>query len=117
MAIHCIFVGNGLLYKMDNLIIFCQSLFYCLFLRILAGNPIAQYYYGWGWLNLNFYPNYFSVAVDSYEVTVPPYALYNVDANIIRNGGTSVSFLLTFAIIWAVICIVIYLLETKWDRK
>lgn len=60
ILLHCIYIANGILYKMDNIIIFAQSLFFFLFNQILIANPVAQYYYGWSWTHLNFFPNYFS---------------------------------------------------------
>lgn len=60
ILLHCVYVGNGILYKMDNIIIFAQSLFFLLFNHTLIANPIAQFYYGWSWAHLNFYPNYFT---------------------------------------------------------
>ena len=56
---HCIYIGNGYTYKMDNLIIFAQTIFYFLFTDIFISNPVSQYYYGWSWMHVNFYPNYF----------------------------------------------------------
>jgi len=44
---------------MDNLIIFTQSIYFFLFRNVLIGNSIAQYYYGWSWLHIDFYKNYF----------------------------------------------------------
>lgn len=46
-----------------------------------------------------------------------PYALYNLDANIVRNAGSTLSLLLTFALIWAVGSLGVYLLDTVYGRK
>lgn len=112
-----IYVANSILYKMDNIIIFAQTTFFFLFQQIWISNPIAQYYYGWSWAHLNFYPNYFTPELYLSEPTIIPYALYNLDANIIRNSGSSLSLLLTFSLIWAVSSAIIYFLDTFCGKK
>lgn len=59
IIVHCIYIANSILYKMDNIIIFIQSIYFFLFNRILISNPLAQFYYGFSWAHLNFFPNYF----------------------------------------------------------
>lgn len=117
IILQCIYIANGILYKMDNIIIFTQSLFFFLFNQILIANPVAQYYYGWSWMHLNFFPNYFTPDLDLSEPTIPPYALYNLDGNIIRNAGSTLSFLLTFFLAWGVVSGVFYILDTYYGRK
>jgi hypothetical protein len=102
---------------MDNLIIFCQSIFFFLFNRIIVGNPIAQFYYGWSWAHLDFFPNYFEPELKYTEPTVTPYALYNLDANFIRNAGSSISLLVTFLLIWSAVSIAIYIADTFFGRN
>lgn len=102
---------------MDNIIIFVQTVFYFLFTRIFISNPVAQYYYGFSWAHLNFFPNYFEPELNLSEPTVPPYALYNLDANVIRNAGSSLSLVLTFALVWGVVSGVVYLLDHRLGRK
>ena len=114
---HCIYVGNQLSYKMDNIIIFCQSIFYFLFVRLLISNPVSQYYYGWSWIHINFYPKYFSTLINAPESSTPAYALYNIDANFIRNAGVSISFALTFIIIWAIVSFICYIIDVKTGRE
>jgi hypothetical protein len=114
---HCIYIGNGLTYKMDNIIIFCQSIFYFLFTRILISNPVGQYYYGWSWIHLNFYPNYFSSLLSVSEPSTPAFALYNIDANFIRNAGFSISLMLTFLIIWGVASIICYFADIELGKQ
>lgn len=113
LVTHWIWVGNGMLYKMDNLIILGQAIFCCLFLRTLSENTLGQYYYGWGWLLLDFFPNYFRGYVSSAANTAPPYALYNLDANFIRNSGATLSLLFTFGLIWAFLSLLAYLIDIK----
>ena len=114
LATHCVYVGSNYMYKMDNLIVFCQAIFYFLFVRILSSNPVAQFYYGWNWLHLLFYPNYFSL--EGTASSAPPYVMFNLDANFIRNAGSSLSFLLTFFFLWLIISITCYLLDSKFGR-
>lgn len=102
---------------MDNIIIFCQSIFYFLFIRILSSNPVAQYYYGWNWLHLLFYPNYFLSALEGTASSAAPYVMYNLDANFIRNAGSSLSFLLTFFILWLLISLTCYIVDSKLGRR
>jgi hypothetical protein len=117
ILLHCIYIANGILYKMDNIIIFAQSLFFFLFNQTLIANPVAQYYYGWSWAHLNFFPNYFTPDLDLSEPTIPPYALYNLDGNIIRNAGSTLSVLLTFLLGWGAVSLTLYLLDSRYGRK
>jgi hypothetical protein len=116
LATHCLFVGNNLMYKMDNLIIFGQAIFCLLFVRTLSSNPVAQFYYGWNWLHLLFYPNYFLSLLHGTASSAPPYVLFNLDANFIRNAGSSLSFLLTFFLIWLLASLLCYVLDNKLGR-
>lgn len=113
---HCVYVGNGLTCKMDNIIIFAQSIFYFLFTDVFISNPISQYYYGWSWMHLNFYPNYFWSLLSADEQTIPPYALNNVDANFIRNAGCSISLLITFGFAWLIVSVVCYVIEVRLGK-
>ncbi len=65
LLVHCVYVGNGLLYKVDNLIVLAQTVYLFQFVQLLVGNTLAQYYYGWGVMHLTFWPNYFSSAIPS----------------------------------------------------
>lgn len=98
------------MYKKDNLIIFAQSIFYFLFVRVLISNPVGQFYYGWNWMHIGFWPNYFNNLIEGTAFTAPPYALYNLDASFIRNAGFSLSLLFTFLIAWIVICVSCYVI-------
>ena len=113
---HCIFIGNSYGYKMDNLIIFAQTIFYFIFMRVLISNPVCQFYYGWSWMHVDFYPNYFESAITGTATTAAPYALYNLDANFIRNAGSSISFILTFLFVWAIVSLICYLIDIKFRR-
>lgn len=59
ILLHFVFIGNELLYKMDNLIIFAQSIFYFSFVKNLVGRLLAQFYYGWYYMHVGFMPNLF----------------------------------------------------------
>jgi hypothetical protein len=64
-------------------------------------------------MHINFLPNYFSSLLTSTANTVPPYALYNLDTNFIRNAGSSLSLLFTFALIWAIISLICYIVDIR----
>jgi hypothetical protein len=112
----CLFVGVNLMYKMDNLIIFSQGIFYFLFVRVLISNPVGQYYYGWHWMHLGWFPNYFSASVAGTASSAAPYALFNLDANFIRNAGSALSFFFTFCLAWGVVSLAVWLLDAKVHR-
>ena len=59
IVLHALFIGNDLIYKVDNLLIFIQSLYYFSFVKLLVGKLLAQYYYGWIYAHGGFFPNYF----------------------------------------------------------
>jgi hypothetical protein len=65
LVIHAIYVGNSILYKVDNLVIFCQTVYFFSFVKLLVGNALAQYYFGWSWMHMKFWPNYFKYTVPS----------------------------------------------------
>lgn len=60
IVMHCIYIGNDLIYKMDNLIILSQTLYYFSFVKILTGKLLAQFYYGWIFSHCGFFPNFFT---------------------------------------------------------
>lgn len=63
IILHCIYVGNQLLYKVDNWLIFIQSLYYFSFVHLLINTSIGQFYYGFLWSHFGFYPNYFAPTI------------------------------------------------------
>jgi hypothetical protein len=65
ICLHAIYIGNQLLYKVDNFLIFAQSMFYFSFVHLLINTSIGQFYYGFLWSHFGFYPNYFGG-------TIPP---------------------------------------------
>ena len=60
IVLHSIYIGNLLLYKVDNALIFAQSLYFFSFINLMIGKYIAQYYYGFLWSHFGFFPNYFA---------------------------------------------------------
>ena len=114
LLLHAMFIGNELLYKMDNLIIFVQSIYFFSFVKNLVGSNLAQFYYGWFFMHAGFLPNIFSSVIpDEYmELSAPPsFKLVNMDGNYFRNAGFSLGWLLIFIgvhlfisfIIWAIV--------------
>lgn len=59
ILLHAVFIGNELLYKVDNLVIFVQTIFYFSFVQNLVGRLLAQYYFGWSFAHARFLPNLF----------------------------------------------------------
>lgn len=120
LIVHSIYIGNSILYKVDNLIIFCQTVYFFTFAKLLVGNTLAQYYYGWFWMHMGFWPNYFKSTVPSqYEEREAPlsFKLSNLDGNFIRNAGFAVSLFLTFLVLWILISLVMYLVNKVFKKN
>lgn len=68
ILLHGIFIGNQLLYKVDNLLIFVQSIFYFSYAKNLIGRLLAQFYFGWSFAHARFLPNLFKgIIPDHYQ--------------------------------------------------
>ena len=128
IILHAIYIGNSLLYKVDNALTFAQSMYYFSFINLMIGQPVAQYYYGFLWSHFGFFPNYFratipngyyegfssSAASGPYDDSwyVPnTYRLLTGDSNFIRNAGYAFSVLATFIVAFLVVAAVVYLLK------
>ena len=99
ILLHAVFIGNDLLYKMDNALILTQTIYYFSFVKLLVGKLLAQFYYGWIFAHFGFFPNIFQdhIASNYVENQAPnSYKLATMDANVIRNAGFSISLLLIF---------------------
>jgi hypothetical protein len=59
IVLHVVFIGNDLLYKVDNTLILAQTIYYFSFVQLLVGNVLAQFYYGWIFAHFGFFPNFF----------------------------------------------------------
>lgn len=59
ILLHVVFVGNDLLYKVDNTLILAQTIYYFSFVQLLVGKLLAQFYYGWIFAHFGFFPNFF----------------------------------------------------------
>jgi hypothetical protein len=117
-TMHCMYVGNELLYKMDNLIILAQTIYYFSFVKVLVGRLLAQFYYGWIFTHMGFFPNFFTTPNQYRENDAPiSYKLASTDANFIRNAGFSISIFLTFIGGWALFTSLAYLLNKKFHKK
>lgn len=123
IMLHAIYIGNYLLYKVDNLLIFVQCVWYFLFIKIFVGHPLAQYYWGFSWSHWEFFPNFFrnSVPRDYYEgfdsqnngeeYLSNSYRLATGDANFIRNAGFSFSLLIVFILGFIAVLLLIWCLK------
>lgn len=99
IILHAVYIGNGLLYKVDNVIILAQTFYFFSFVKLLVGELLAQFYYGWIYSHGGFFLNFFqnSVPPGYFEKDAPnSFKLATMDANIIRNAGFSFSFLLVY---------------------
>ena len=59
ILLHAVFVGNDLLYKVDNAIILAQTIYFFSFVQLLIGKLLSQFYYGWIFAHFGFFPNFF----------------------------------------------------------
>ena len=53
-------IGNELLYKVDNLLIFVQTIYYFAYAQNLVGRLLSQFYFGWSFAHARFLPNLFN---------------------------------------------------------
>ena len=65
ILLHAVFVGNDLLYKVDNALILAQTVYFFSFVQLLIGKLLAQFYYGWIYAHFGFFPNFFSSTIPS----------------------------------------------------
>jgi hypothetical protein len=116
ILLHGIFIGNELLYKVDNLLIFTQTVFFFSFVKNLVGKLLAQFYFGWSFAHARFLPNLFDgIIPDNYVESNAPisYKLFNIDGNYFRNAGFSLAWLLIYIGCWAVVTFVVWGLMYK----
>ena len=115
ICLHVVFIGNDLLYKVDNTLILAQSIYFFSFVQLLVGRLLAQFYYGWLFASFGFFPNFFKNTIPSnyVELEAPnSYKLATLDANIIRNAGWAFSLLLVFIGAYALITFFCWLLKS-----
>ena len=106
ILLHAVYIGNELLYKVDNLLIFVQSIYYFSFAKNLVGHLLAQFYYGWFYAHAGFLPNIFSAEIPPHyvELSAPiSFKLVNTDGNYFRNAGFSLGWLLIFVACWCLL--------------
>lgn len=60
ILLHAVFIGNELLYKVDNLLIFVQTIYYFAYAQNLVGRLLSQFYFGWSFAHARFLPNLFN---------------------------------------------------------
>ena len=99
LLLHFVYIGNQLIYKVDNLLIFVQSIFYFSFARNLVGRLVSQFYYGWFFAHAGFLPNLFKDTIPDYyaELAAPQsFKIVNYDGNYFRNAGFSLAWLLIY---------------------
>lgn len=108
ILLHVVFVGNDLLYKVDNALILGQTIYFFSFVKLLVGKLLAQFYYGWIYTHFGFFPNFFvnTIPANYVELAAPnSYKLATLDANVVRNAGFAFSLLIIFVAAYAFITI------------
>lgn len=63
ILLHAVYIGIGYLYKMDNLLIFIQTIYYFIYVKLLIGRLLVQFYYGWYFAHVGFLPNLLNVFI------------------------------------------------------
>lgn len=120
ILLHVIFIGNDLLYKVDNTLILAQSIYFFSFVKLLVGKLLSQFYYGWLFAHFGFWPNFFGnqVPAQYIELDAPnSYKLATIDANIVRNAGWAFSLLLVFLGIWGIVTFISWLLQAVFKKE
>jgi hypothetical protein len=65
LILQVIYAGNDLMYKVDNAFIMAQTVYYFLYSKGVLDLGISQFFYGWIFAHLGFFPNLF-------ENSIPP---------------------------------------------
>ena len=115
ICLHVVYIGNDLIYKVDNTLILAQSIYFFSFVQLLVGKLLSQFYYGWLFSHFGFFPNFFVNTIPSnyIELAAPnSYKLNLGDANIVRNAGWAFSLLLVFLVAHAVITFLCWLIKS-----
>lgn len=120
ICLHAVFIGNDLLYKVDNTLILAQTLYFFSFVKLLVGQLLSQFYYGWLFSMFGFFPNFFTSTIPSnyVELAAPnSYKLSTMDANIVRNAGWAFSVFLVYLGGWALLTFICWLLKACCHKK
>lgn len=120
ICLHAVYIGNDLLYKVDNSLILAQLIYFFSFVRLLAGKLLSQFYYGWVFAHFGFFPNFFAKNIPSsyIELAAPnSYKLNDGDANIVRNAGWAFSLLIVFIGAYCLITIGCWILSKLFKKN
>ncbi len=115
ICLHVVYIGNDLIYKVDNTLILAQSIYFFSFVQLLVGKLLSQFYYGWLFSHFGFFPNFFIDYIPSnyMEVSAPnSYKLNSGDANIVRNAGWAFSLLLVFLAVYGVVTFLCWFIKS-----
>lgn len=63
LAMQLVYVGNYLLYRVDNTLILAQTVYYFIFVRFRPHKTLGQFYNGFRYAHFGFYPNFFKYIV------------------------------------------------------
>lgn len=120
LILQWIYVGIGLTYKMDNLIVMVQGLGYFRYVRLLVGRLLVQFYWGWSYAHGGFLPNLLEGTVPEFyaeEDAPPSYKLVNLDGNYIRNAGFSLVWLFIFFAVYIIVVLFIKYILYGYFKK
>lgn len=108
-----------MLYKIDNYYTLIQTIFYFVFTRAILSIDISQFFYGFKYSHLGFIPNIFEKSIPDgyYEYAPVSYRLVNIDANLIRNGGFSLTALIILIIIFIFFIIIHAILKFALKKR
>lgn len=120
IILHAVYIGNGLIYKVDNLLVLAQTYYFFQFVNLLAGNTLSQFYYGWRWMHGGYFRSFWFNTIPGgyYEIDAPEtYKLTTLDANFIRNAGFSLSMFAVFLVSLAIISLIIVIVKYCCCKK
>lgn len=93
-----VYIGSDVMYKVDNLMIFMQLIYFFLYVRAVIDIGLAQFYYGFRYAHFGFFPNIFKRTIPDHYIEYAPvaYRLVEIDGNVTRGAGFSFAVLIIF---------------------
>lgn len=122
IALHIVFIGNELQYKVDHILIMAQTIFYFSFVKNLVGKLLGQFYFGWSFAHGRFMPNLFNIneyiPIGYIENNAPlSFKLVNVDANYFRNAGFSLVWMCVLVSFFAFLAFILWAVSNLAGKK
>jgi hypothetical protein len=119
ILLHVVFIGNDLIYKVDNTLILGQTIYFFSFVQLLVGKLLSQFYYGWIFTHFGFFPNFFASTIPSnyVELAAPnSFKLATLDVNIVRNAGFAMSLLIVFIGAYAFVTMMCWIIAHLFNK-